>query len=120
MRRILNYGHTIGHAVEATSGFQLIHGLAVSIGMHKVTELAIKAGYTQQDTLVELDELLTAYNLPLEIPPEMDRATIKAYLKTDKKTVGGRIFFVLPEEIGKVIITDQVAGSDIDHVLNNG
>lgn len=120
VRRILNYGHTIGHAVEATSGFQLIHGLAVAIGMHKVTELAIKAGYTQQDILVELDELLTAYNLPLEIPPEMDRATIKAYLKTDKKTVGGRIFFVLPEEIGKVIITDQVAGSDIDHVLNNG
>jgi len=120
LRRILNYGHTIGHAVEATSGYQLIHGLAVSIGMHKVTELAVKAGYAQQNTLVSLDELLTAYNLPLEIPAEMDRETIKAYLKTDKKTVGGHIFFVLPEEIGKVVITEQVDRGDIDHVLNNG
>ncbi|PIE63616.1 MAG: 3-dehydroquinate synthase [Desulfobacterales bacterium] len=120
LRRILNYGHTIGHAVEATSGYQLIHGLAVSIGMHKVTELALKAGYTQQTTLETLDELLVAYNLPLEIPAEMDRDTIKGYLKTDKKTVGGQIFFVLPEEIGKVIITDKVESNDIDHVLHKG
>ena len=119
LRRILNFGHTIGHAVEAASGFQIIHGLAVSIGMHAVTQLAIQGGYTTDSVLQTLDNLLGAYNLPLEIPAELDRKKIRAYLQTDKKTVGGHIFFVLPEEIGKVIITDQVRPEDIDLVLGN-
>jgi 3-dehydroquinate synthase len=119
LRRILNFGHTIGHAVEAASGFQIIHGLAVSIGMHAVTQLAIQGGYTTDPVLQTLDNLLGAYNLPLEIPAELDRKKIRAYLQTDKKTVGGHIFFVLPEEIGKVIITDQVRPEDIDLVLGN-
>lgn len=117
LRRILNFGHTIGHAVEAASGFQIIHGLAVSIGMHVVTQLAIQGGYTTEPVLQTLDKLLRAYSLPLEIPAELDRKQIRSYLQTDKKTVGGHIFFVLPEEIGKVIITDQVSSEDIDLVL---
>ena len=117
LRRILNFGHTIGHAVEAASGFQIIHGLAVSIGMHAATRLAIQAGYTQASVLKTLEKLLLAYNLPLQIPAELDREEIRAYLQTDKKTVGGHIFFVLPEEIGTVIITDQVSPKDIDLVL---
>ena len=120
LRRILNFGHTIGHAVEAASGFQIIHGLAVSIGMYAVTQLAIQGGYTTDPVLKTLEKLLLAYNLPLEIPAALDRKQIKAYLQTDKKTVGGRIFFVLPQEIGKVTVTDQVRPEDIDLVLGNG
>jgi 3-dehydroquinate synthase len=66
---------------------------------------------------VRLVELLRQYRLPTEIPAGMDRDALRRYLQTDKKTIGGRVFFVLPEAIGKVRITDQVDDADIDAIL---
>ncbi|WP_310600888.1 3-dehydroquinate synthase [Desulfobulbus sp.] len=117
LRRILNFGHTIGHAVEAASGYQLNHGFAVAIGMRAVTELAARIGMTDSSTVAAIIQLLQAFHLPTDIPPEYNRAALRAYLSIDKKTVGGRIFFVLPEQIGKVRITDQVEEADIAAVL---
>lgn len=117
LRRILNFGHTIGHAVEAASEYSIIHGLAVSIGMKAACELAMRGGYTDQATVNKVAEVLTAYELPTIIPSHLDRQAIKSYLKTDKKTVGGRVFFVLPESVGKVIVTDNVEIEDVDAVL---
>ena len=117
LRRILNFGHTIGHAVEAASGYQLIHGLSVAIGMRAVAELAVRCGYADQQVAVRLVELLRQYRLPTEIPAGMDRDALRRYLQADKKTIGGRVFFVLPEAIGKVRITDQVDDADIDAIL---
>jgi len=117
LRRILNFGHTIGHAVEAASGYRLNHGFAVAIGMRAVADLAVRIGLADASVAAEIVQLLRAYNLPTDIPPEFDRATLRAYLSVDKKTVGGRIFFVLPEQIGKVRITDQVGEADIAAVL---
>ena len=119
LRRILNFGHTIGHAVEAASGYQLIHGFAVAIGMRAVAELAVRGGYADQSVAESIVQILRAYNLPTEIPPGFDRETLRKYLLSDKKTIGGRVFFVLPEIIGKVRITDQVEEADIDAVLSN-
>jgi len=119
LRRILNFGHTIGHAVEAASGYQLIHGFAVAIGMRAVAELAVRSGIADLSVVERLVQLLQAYNLPTEIPSGFDRASLRKYLSTDKKSFGGRVFFVLPEQIGKVRITDQVAEADIDAVLGN-
>jgi len=119
LRRILNFGHTIGHAVEAASGYQLIHGFAVAIGMRAVAELAVRGGYADQSVAESIVQILRAYNLPTEIPPGFDRETLRKYLLSDKKTIGGRVFFVLPEEIGTVRITDQVEEEDIDAVLSN-
>ncbi len=120
LRRILNFGHTIGHAVEAASDFSINHGFAVAIGMCAVAELAVKGGYTIQGVADEVRKIITDYGLPDTIPADLDQVLIKAYLQTDKKTVGGRVFFVLPEKIGKVIITDEVASTDVDATLNNG
>jgi len=117
LRRILNFGHTIGHAVEAASGYQLIHGYAVAIGMRAVAELAVRCGYADKDVAVMILELLRQYRLPTEIPSGLDRDILRRYLRADKKTIGGRIFFVLPEAIGKVRITDQVQEADLDAVL---
>ncbi len=118
LRRILNFGHTIGHAVEAASGYQLIHGFAVAIGMRAVAELAVRSGIAEPAVAETIARLLEAYNLPVAIPPGQDRATLRRYLNTDKKTRGGRVFFVLPERIGKVRITDRVEEADIDAVLS--
>ena len=119
LRRILNFGHTIGHAVEAASGYQLIHGYAVAIGMRAVAELAVRSGVTDAAVAEKIKNLLSAYTLPTEIPAGFDRVTLRNYLRSDKKTIGGRVFFVLPEQIGKVHITDQVEEADIDAVLGN-
>lgn len=120
LRRILNFGHTIGHAVEAASGYRLIHGFAVAIGMRAVAELAARIGVADSSIVRRIEQLLRAYRLPVDIPAECDRAALRVYLSIDKKTVDGRIFFVLPEQIGKVRITDQVGETDIDAVLKAG
>jgi 3-dehydroquinate synthase len=117
LRRILNFGHTIGHAVEAASGYQLIHGYAVAIGMRAVSELAVRCGYADKNVAAMILELLRQYRLPTEIPSGLDHAALRRYLRADKKTIGGRVFFVLPEAIGKVRITDQVQDGDLDAVL---
>lgn len=117
LRRILNFGHTIGHAVEAASGYRLIHGFAVAIGMVAVAELAVKSGLAAPGVAGAIRELLEAYELPTAIPSEFSPETLRAYLQTDKKTVGGRVFFVLPEQLGQVRITDQVSDADLDAVL---
>ena len=117
LRRILNFGHTIGHAIEAASNFTLIHGLAVAMGMAAVADLAVRTGHLAAADAGRLRELLRAFGMPDTIPPALDRQRIKGYLRTDKKTVAGRVFFVLPTQIGKVVITDQVSEGDIDAVL---
>lgn len=117
LRRILNYGHTIGHAVEAASGYSLDHGLAVAIGMVAVNELAAGKGLISEEVAVKVRKLIDAYGLPVDIPDGYDRQQIKGYLKTDKKTVGGRPFFVLPTKIGAVVVTDDVADVLVDQVI---
>lgn len=117
LRRILNFGHTIGHAIEAASDFTLIHGLAVAMGMAAVAELAVRTGRLRQQEAARLRNVLNDFGLPASIPPQLDRNRIRKYLKTDKKTVAGRVFFVLPTHIGEVIITDQVPEADVEAVL---
>jgi len=117
LRRILNFGHTIGHAVEGASGYTLAHGMAVAIGMAAVARLAVKKGLLSEGEATRLIALLKQYGMPVSIPADLDREKIKGYLKTDKKAVGGRPFFVLPTAIGKVIITDDIADSILREIL---
>ena len=117
IRRILNFGHTLGHAVESASNFKISHGFSVSMGMYAAAQIS----YLQKRISFEESQLiystLSTYGLPTEIPKNMNRAQIKAYLKNDKKSVGGRVFFVLLDGIGKYHITDDVSEAIIDTVL---
>jgi len=117
LRRILNYGHTIGHAVEAASSYRLPHGLAVAIGMVAVNRLAVDMGLLADAEAARITALLENYGLPVRMPGGFGISQIKEYLKTDKKSVGGRVFFVLPEKIGKVIISAEVSEAQIDAAL---
>ena len=117
LRRILNFGHTIGHAVEAVSEYSLAHGLCVAMGMVAAAELAVLKGILDSREKERIKNQIYEFGLPVTIPSEYDRARIQQYLLTDKKTIGGKVFFVLPTKIGKVIITDEVDAELIPKVL---
>jgi 3-dehydroquinate synthase len=117
LRRILNFGHTIGHAVEAVSEYEMAHGSAVAIGMAAAAELAVLKGLMETREKERLVGLIQDFGLPVSIPPEYDRTRIREFLQADKKTVGGRVFFVLPTSIGRVIITDEVEEEMLTRVL---
>ena len=118
LRRILNFGHTIGHAVEAASDYSIIHGMAVAIGMVAALRLAVACELCKRSDAGRVAALINAYGLPTEIPPDLDRERIKKYLLTDKKTVAGSVFYVLPTAIGSVVITNEVSEAQVDAVLS--
>lgn len=117
VRKILNYGHTIGHAVEAASGFELIHGLAVAIGMIAAARLSVLRKTMSGVESERIYSLISAYGMPVSIPGHMNRSAIKKYMKSDKKAEGGKVNFVLPETIGSTYLTDDVGEEMLDRVL---
>lgn len=117
IRRILNYGHTIGHAVEGSSDYAIIHGLAVAIGMAAAARLAVSAGLLAHEEAQKIIDALVAYGMPVDIPKNLDRNRIKKYLLADKKTVGGKVHYVLPTEIGKTCIVADLDEKLVEQVL---
>ena len=97
-RQLLNLGHTVGHAIEALSNFDISHGSAVAIGMVIVTKISVSLGYCTQNDLDELVELLKKEGLPTICDfTANDLANIAS---ADKKRSGGNISFILPYSIG--------------------
>jgi 3-dehydroquinate synthase len=117
-RRILNFGHTIGHAVEAASKFSISHGFAVAIGMVAISRIGVMKSLISAATARKYLELIKQYGLPTEIPEDLDRNEIKSYLNTDKKSVRGKISYVLPTEGGGFIFSEDVSEAEVDAVLN--
>lgn len=107
-RRILNFGHTFGHALEAETGYsQFLHGEAVAWGMKAAALLGEKQRLLSSGDLREILCCVDSYG-PLPSLAGVDPGRIAARLKSDKKTVQGKIHFVLPERIGAVKITADV------------
>jgi 3-dehydroquinate synthase len=107
-RRILNFGHTFGHALEAETGYsQFLHGEAVAWGMKAATLLSGIERLLPAGDMLEILRCLDCYG-PLPSLTGLDPTRIAARLKSDKKTVKGKIHFVLPERIGAVKITADV------------
>jgi len=107
-RRILNFGHTFGHALEAETGYsQFLHGEAVAWGMKAATLLGEMERVLSPGDKHEILRCVNSYG-PLPTLAGVDPARIAARLKNDKKTVKGKIHFVLPERIGSVKITADV------------
>jgi 3-dehydroquinate synthase len=80
-------------------------------------ELAVLKGILERREKDRLEKLILEYGLPVAIPQEYDRDRIQEYLLADKKTIGGKVFFVLPTSIGKVIITDEIEAGMVAEVL---
>jgi 3-dehydroquinate synthase len=113
LRRILNFGHTLGHAVEAASHYSLSHGFAVSIGMMAAARLSRARGLLTAADCEKIRDVLIAYELPTEIPPELNREQIQFFLKADKKAVAGRLVFVLLRAIGQPEMYNDVTEEEI-------
>ncbi|MBI2832330.1 MAG: 3-dehydroquinate synthase [Chloroflexi bacterium] len=116
VRNILNYGHTIGHAIESVSDFQIAHGEAVAIGMVAAARISNKLGMLGEDELNRLTRVIERTGLPTE-PPKLNLAEIIKAMGHDKKIISGRVRFVLPRKIGEVIVTDEVNQSQVEKVL---
>jgi 3-dehydroquinate synthase len=102
VRKILNFGHTIGHAVEALSRYSMLHGEAIAIGMCLEGEIAERAGIAAPGTTLAIRRALEGASLPTVRPPEMSPAAIVDAAVTDKKARQGEIEFALPTRIGSM------------------
>jgi len=102
LREILNFGHTIGHAVESASDFSLLHGECVSVGIAGAFKMAHKLGMINNETAVSVENTLKSAALPVRIK-EMDTRIIYDNMKHDKKSKNGRLSFILPRGIGDVV-----------------
>jgi len=116
LRSILNYGHTIGHAIESVSDFQVEHGQAVSIGMLAAARISNKMGILDENETVRLKSVIEKAGLPTEVPNLKLEEIIQA-MKHDKKVLRDKIRFVLLKSIGSVFITEDVSPSLVEQVL---
>ena len=104
-RRILNYGHTIGHALESLGGYRrLVHGEAVGIGLVAEAELAVHLGLCESDVSARIRRLVQAAGLPDRLPPKTSFGALWGAMQHDKKVVGGTVIGVWPVRIGAVVI----------------
>ena len=118
LRNILNYGHTIGHAIETISDFKVEHGKAIAIGMLAAARISNKMSILDKNDLGRLKGIIEKAGLPTEMPGLEIEKIIQA-MKHDKKVLRGKIRFVLLKSIGSAFITDEVDVSLVEKVLVN-
>lgn len=104
-RMLLNYGHTVGHALEVLSGYRMPHGEAVSIGMVAENRVAVGKNLLRENDAKRILEVLKNYNLPTKIPLQYPASEINRALSLDKKNINGKLYFALPIKIGKAKVT---------------
>ncbi len=101
-RQLLNFGHTLAHAIEKQTNFAIPHGQAVAIGMKIITDVAVNKGVCDKEAQVVLDKLLTFYDLPNSI--DISNSVLYKTTTIDKKRKGNSITVVLPESKGKAVL----------------
>jgi 3-dehydroquinate synthase len=106
-RAVLNYGHTVGHAVEAASGYRAVHGRAVALGLRAAAGIAADVGLCDEAVVAAQTELLEAFQLPGPLPA-VSAADVLAAIPRDKKRRGGKVRWVLPRELGRAQIGVEV------------
>jgi len=99
-RAALNFGHTVGHALEATSGYALLHGEAVAIGMVAEARLAETIGVAERGTAARIARALERHGLPVALPDGADADALMDAMRHDKKVRGGALRFALPSRVG--------------------
>ncbi|MBP9717824.1 3-dehydroquinate synthase [Candidatus Gracilibacteria bacterium] len=107
-RMLVNYGHTVGHAVELLSDFSIPHGEAVAIGMVAENRLAIGKKLLKEKDAQRIKELLKRYNLPTAFPSTISNQRLKSAMMKDKKRVGNKVYFALATRIGAAKIVPYV------------
>ena len=113
IRAHLNLGHTFGQAIETLAQFRMRHGYAVAMGLACAARLAANLDWCHAQTRDEIIALLEKYELPTRVPREFSPAQIVQAMGTDKKVKNKRVRFILPYEIGRVGIAENVAEENV-------
>ncbi len=115
LRALLNFGHTIGHGIEAAAGYgEWLHGEAVSLGMVAALRLSEEKAGLDPAVSRKVMAALEAFELPLHLPPGSDAKRILAALARDKKFTGGSIRFVLARALGEAFVSTDVTWKDLE------
>ena len=118
IRAVLNFGHTIGHAVESASKYAYKHGEAISIGMVCADDIAVKLGLLDKGSADRIENLLIKIGLPVKIKnKKINLEEIMHYFKRDKKFINGKNRFVFAEKIGKTKIVEGISVKVITNVI---
>lgn len=115
-RVMLNFGHTVGHAIEESAGFLLRHGECVGLGMLAACRLSQRIGLDER-VFRRVEALLSGLGLPTRIPREVDTERVLATLRRDKKVLAGRMRFVLLSAVGKPELRDDVEEPSVRAVV---
>lgn len=110
LRAILNFGHTVGHAIETAENYTLRHGYAVAIGMVYASRLAHTTGLCDASVPERVEKLVRSYGLPADLSALGRRPSVAGLIDTmqiDKKAEAGKVKLVLPKKIGEVVITKE-------------
>lgn len=117
LRRILNFGHTLGHAIEAQSDYAVAHGEGVALGMIAASRISENIGYLESAQRERIESLIGKSGLPVRLPVALSSEGISARLKMDKKKKGDVIHFVLLKKIGMPFINGSIEEKVIADVL---
>ena len=116
-RRLLNFGHTVGHAIESCSHYAVSHGQAVAIGMAVITRAACHRGLCTPGALSDLERLLASYDLPTHT--DFSAQAIARAALSDKKRRGDRLPLILPEAVGRCRV-EAIPAQDFVSWLRDG
>lgn len=117
LRRILNFGHTMGHALEAQSNFTISHGEGVALGMIAAARISVRAGYMETAEQERIEALIGGAALPCRVPKELSTANIISQLKMDKKKKGDTVHFVLLKKIGMPFVNGGIKDEILAEVI---
>ena len=115
---MLNFGHTIGHAIESASNFRVSHGEAVSLGMIAAGKISVDKGILPESDYLRLVSLIRRAGLSHRLP-EINISGLLEAINHDKKATAGKIKFVIANAIGNAVLSQDVNLSDIERVLLN-
>ncbi|MEP6975497.1 MAG: 3-dehydroquinate synthase [Spartobacteria bacterium] len=114
LRSLLNFGHTIGHAIERAAGYgNMLHGEAISLGLVAAAHVSVRRAGLSLGEAAQIRAALEAQQLPVALPPDFPRAEIFTALPRDKKFENGRVRFVVAHAIGRASVSDEVTMEDL-------
>jgi 3-dehydroquinate synthase len=115
-RILLNYGHTLGHAIEKAVNYEMLHGDAVAVGMSVEAALAVRLGMATPDVRQRQNELLTRFGLPTRLPTVAVERLLEL-INYDKKVLGGAQSWILPVAIGRAVVFKNVNEGELVELL---
>ncbi len=118
IRAILNFGHTIGHAIESLMGFRMLHGECVALGAQAAAHISWKRDMIEKEDFFEIRDMMVGFHLPMALDEDLKPEDILQVMKNDKKADAGAIKFILLDGIGNAVIDTTVTDEEIIEAIN--